>query len=140
MNLYHSEEDTLKKVANIMGLEIIDAEVDGSECYAFATVQNPEKVIYGPVVDGEPLYMEGVADHLLEILNEMDPDEIDCWQIYRVLEKKYEYGNFAYIYALAEIITICDELIDFDFFENTEMEAAQQIIDQLIEIVEDVQR
>lgn len=138
MNLYHSEESTLERVANILGLEIIDAEVNGFDCYAFAEFSKPEKIIYGPVVDGEPLSKEGIADHLLEILNEADPNDICPGQIFKVLDKD-EYDDFAYIYAMAEIMTVCDDFVD-DFCDKTEAEAAQQIRERLIEIVEDVQK
>ena len=136
MNKYHSEEATLQRVANILGIDVVEAEIDDYDCYAFTKLEDHSEILYGPVVDGEPLFKEGVADHLLTILNEMDPNELITRPIYNVLEKD-EFGDWAYVYAMAEIMTISDDFCT-DFCEETKVAAAQQIINTLIEIVEEV--
>lgn len=138
MNKYHSEENTLQRVANIIGMDLVRAEIDGEPCFALTDYEDHDRILFGPMYDNELVDLDGAAEHLIEVLAEIEPDEISARQIYRVLERD-EYGDWAVVYALTEILTLCDDF-NTDFFNETGEAASEQVILTLIGIVTDILR
>ncbi len=127
--------DTLSLACNCLGLSLVECEAENQTCYALATLHKPDDIFYGPVYESEPLDLSDIASHLLEILNDCEPDEITPQNIYLALNRD-SFGEWAYIYAMAEIMSICDGYSS-DFCEETKARAAQEIVDTLCSILTD---
>ena len=54
----------LERLANIFHMEMVSAEVNGEPAFALADIQDTDKILYGPVYDGDivdQLKLSGIA-------------------------------------------------------------------------------
>ena len=137
MNYYHSEIETTRKVAKCLGLDLVESEIDGYDCYALSTLGNQKDIVFGPVHEENLVFLDDIVDHLLDAIEVMDPDELNPDFIHAALSHD-EYRNWRIIEILVGIIDLGNELDSSDFQEELLEKSREEIIDNLKEILLEV--
>ena len=129
----------LQRISRMIGLELVEFNISGTECFAFTALRDPDCIVFGPIVDREPLALEAAADHLACIIEDMEPGEIDTNLIGREVDEQ-DTGEFFTVMQLAVILDTAEALDNSDFRDELIESVQQQILDVFVGIVEEVKR
>lgn len=128
----------LERLANVFGLEMVSAEVNGEPAFALADIQDTDKILYGPVYDGEIVDQLMVLDYIRERLDNLDPDDVENLNLWdRDLIGHWMDGWWYDLYVMSDILTSVNDLSGDNIDTITEA-AADQITLALEKIIEEI--
>ena len=128
----------LERLANVFGMEVIPAEVNREDAFALADIQDTEKILYGPVYDGEIVDQAMVLEYIRDRLDNLDPDDVGNLNLWdRDLIGHWMDGWWYDLYVMSDILTSVNDLSGDNIDTITEA-AADQITLALEKIIEEI--
>lgn len=128
----------LERLANVFGMEVIPAEVNREDAFALADIQDTDKILYGPVYDGEIVDQAMVLEYIRDRLDNLDPDDVENLNLWdRDLIGHWMDGWWYDLYVMSDILTSVNDLSGDNIDTITEA-AADQITLALEKIIEEI--
>lgn len=128
----------LERLANIFHLEVVPAYVNGEDAFALADIQDTDKIVYGPVYDGEIVDQLMVLDYIRERLDNLDTDDVENLNLWdRDLIHHYLSGWWEDLYIMSDVLTSINDLTGDNIDTITEA-AADQITLALEKIIDEI--
>lgn len=128
----------LERLANVFGMEVIPAEVNREDAFALADIQDTDKIIYGPVYDGEIVDQQMILEYIRDRLDNLDPDDVENLNLWdRDLIGHWMDGWWYDLYVMSDILTSINDLTGENIDTITEA-AADQITLALEKIIEEI--
>ena len=128
----------LERLANVFGMEVIPAEVNREDAFALADIQDTDKILYGPVYDGEIVDQQMILEYIRDRLDNLDPNDVENLNLWdRDLIHHYLSGWWEDLYVMSDVLTSINDLTGDNIDTITEA-AADQITLALEKIIEEI--